>query len=64
MTLTGSLCLVQNMNPSMLQQGPTYLPSEGVVEEVIIKDAVSVSSADGESFTLVDKVGSNQNSLL
>ncbi|KAH3729586.1 hypothetical protein DPMN_055558 [Dreissena polymorpha] len=43
------------MNPSALQQGMTYLPSEGVVEEVVIKDAVSVSSADGESFTLTEK---------
>ncbi|XP_052807484.1 dynein axonemal heavy chain 5-like isoform X7 [Mya arenaria] len=46
----------RNMNPSILQQGPTYLPSEGMVEEVVIKDAVSVSSADGESFVLAEKV--------
>ncbi|WAR07684.1 DYHG-like protein [Mya arenaria] len=25
----------RNMNPSILQQGPTYLPSEGMVEEVV-----------------------------
>lgn len=47
------------MNPSVIQAGPTYLPSEGVVEEVIIKDAVSVSSADGESFNLIEKVWHN-----
>ena len=46
----------QSLNPSSLQQAPTYLPSEGVVEEVTIMDAVSVSSADGESFHLQDKV--------
>ncbi|XP_060567478.1 dynein axonemal heavy chain 5-like [Ruditapes philippinarum] len=45
-----------NMNPSALQQGPTYLPSEGIMEEIVIKDAVSVSSADGESFLLSEKV--------
>ncbi|XP_053397319.1 dynein axonemal heavy chain 5-like isoform X6 [Mercenaria mercenaria] len=45
-----------NMNPSALQQGPTYLPSEGIMEEIVIKDAVSVSSADGESFVLSEKV--------
>lgn len=46
----------QNMNPSALQQGPTYLPSEGIMEEIVIKDAVSVSSADGEAFVLNEKV--------
>ena len=44
------------MNPSGLAHGPVYLPSEGVVEEVVIKDAVSISSSDGESFVLSEKV--------
>ena len=49
--------VLQSVNPSALQHAPTYLPSEGVVEEFTIMDAVSVSSADGESFNLHDKVG-------
>ena len=48
--------IFQSVNPSSLQHAPQYLPSEGVVEEFTIMDAVSVSSADGESFTLQEKV--------
>ena len=51
--------ILQSVNPSSMQHAPTYLPSEGVVEEFTIMDAVAVSSADGESFTLQDKVGLN-----
>ncbi|KAL4232681.1 hypothetical protein ACF0H5_007369 [Mactra antiquata] len=50
------LTQVYSMNPSGLAQGPVYLPSEGVVEEVVIKDAVSISSCDGEAFVLSEKV--------
>jgi len=40
----------------VIQHAPQYLPSEGLFEEVVIKDAVSVSSNDGESFNLIEKV--------
>ncbi|XP_067674368.1 uncharacterized protein [Haliotis asinina] len=45
-----------SLNPSMSQHVPTMLPSEGLVDDVIVMDAVAVQSADGETLTLTDKV--------
>lgn len=49
-------CTLQNTNPSVLNPGMSYLPSEGIVEDIIVMDAVSVSSVDGERLDLQDKV--------
>ncbi|KAJ8314952.1 hypothetical protein KUTeg_007102 [Tegillarca granosa] len=46
----------RSVNPSILQHGPSYLPSEGLVEDVVIRDAVAVSSVDGEIVLLEEKV--------
>ncbi|XP_062608693.1 dynein axonemal heavy chain 5-like, partial [Saccostrea cucullata] len=45
-----------SVNPSAMAHGPAYLPSEGIIKDVIIRDAVSVSSSDGEMVLLHDKV--------
>ncbi|XP_035829673.1 dynein heavy chain 5, axonemal isoform X2 [Aplysia californica] len=45
-----------NINPSVMQHGPTMLPSEGLVDDVIVMDATAVHSADGEVLSLIDKV--------
>ncbi|GFN75495.1 dynein beta chain, ciliary [Plakobranchus ocellatus] len=45
-----------NINPSVLQHAPSMLPSEGLVDDVIVMDATAVHSADGEVLTLLDKV--------
>ncbi|XP_041355189.1 dynein gamma chain, flagellar outer arm-like isoform X3 [Gigantopelta aegis] len=47
---------LHSMNPTLLQNVPTMLPSEGLVDDVIVMDAIAVQSADGESLTLQDKV--------
>lgn len=52
--LTGDV--LQSMNPSVLQHGPSYLPSEGIVEDVILYEATAISSSDGETIALKDKV--------
>ena len=49
------LC-IQNINPSVLQHAPSMLPSEGLVDDIIVMDATAVHSADGEVLTLLDKV--------
>ena len=51
------------MNPASLQNVPTMLPSEGLVDDVIVMDATVVQSADGESLTLQDKVSTFKISL-
>ncbi|XP_059166583.1 dynein axonemal heavy chain 8-like [Physella acuta] len=47
---------VYNINPSVIQHVPSMLPSEGLVDEVIIMDAVAVHSSDGEVLNLTEKV--------
>ncbi|CAL1527205.1 unnamed protein product [Lymnaea stagnalis] len=47
---------VYNINPSVMQHVPSMLPSEGLVDDVIIMDATAVHSADGELLHLLDKV--------
>ncbi|KAL5009692.1 hypothetical protein ScPMuIL_011997 [Solemya velum] len=47
---------VYNTNPSSITHGMSYLPSEGIVEDIVVMDAVSVSSVDGERLELQDKV--------
>jgi len=44
------------VNPSLLQHGPTMLPSEGIVEDKIFHEAVAVSGAEGEILILQEKV--------
>lgn len=39
-----------------MAHGPAYLPSEGIIKDVVIRDAVSVSSSDGEMIFLHEKV--------
>lgn len=47
----------KNMNPQLLQSGPTMLPSEGLVDDVNLMDATAVLSSDGEVLPLLEKVG-------
>lgn len=42
-----------------MAHGPAYLPSEGIIKDVVIRDAVSVSSSDGEMIFLHEKVRLN-----
>ena len=44
------------MNPQLLQAGPSMLPSEGLVDDVIAMDATTVLGSDGEVLPLVEKV--------
>ena len=44
------------MNPQLLQAGPSMLPSEGLVDDVISMDATTVLSSDGEMLPLTEKV--------
>ena len=39
-----------------MQHGPSYLPSEGIIEDMILYDAVAISSSDGETIHLKEKV--------
>jgi hypothetical protein len=39
-----------------MAHGPAYLPSEGIIKDIVIRDAVSVSSSDGEMILLHEKV--------
>ncbi|XP_076466964.1 uncharacterized protein LOC143298129 [Babylonia areolata] len=45
-----------SMNPALLQAGPSMLPSEGLVDDVIAMDATTVLSSDGEVLPLIEKV--------
>ena len=47
---------LQSMNPQLLQAGPSMLPSEGLVDDVIAMDATTVLGSDGEILPLVEKV--------
>ncbi|KAK6187606.1 hypothetical protein SNE40_005595 [Patella caerulea] len=46
----------ESLNPASLQNIPTMLPSEGLVDDVIIMDAKAVHSADGEILILQEEV--------
>ncbi|ESO89151.1 hypothetical protein LOTGIDRAFT_229063 [Lottia gigantea] len=50
------LAQVHSLNPASLQNIPTMLPSEGLVDDVIIMDAKAVHSSDGETLILQDQV--------
>ncbi|OWF37572.1 Dynein heavy chain 5, axonemal [Mizuhopecten yessoensis] len=45
-----------SMNPSTIAHAPAFMPSEGIVEDSVFRDAVAVSSAEGELVLLQDKV--------
>ncbi|XP_070190368.1 uncharacterized protein [Littorina saxatilis] len=45
-----------SMNPALLQAGPSMLPSEGLVDDVLAMDASTVMSSDGEVLPLLEKV--------
>lgn len=40
-----------------MQHGPSYLPSEGIIEDIILYEATAISSSEGETIALKDKVG-------
>lgn len=44
-----------------MQHGPSYLPSEGIIEDIIMYDAVAISSNEGETIALKDKVSTKRN---
>ncbi|XP_052089132.1 uncharacterized protein LOC127725852 isoform X10 [Mytilus californianus] len=46
----------KSLNPSVMQHGPSYLPSEGIIEDVILYEATAISSSEGETIALKDKV--------
>ncbi|XP_055954878.1 dynein axonemal heavy chain 8 [Patella vulgata] len=50
------LAQVHSLNPASLQNIPTMLPSEGLVDDVTVMDAKAVHSADGEILILQDEV--------
>ncbi|XP_052708586.1 uncharacterized protein LOC128183562 isoform X10 [Crassostrea angulata] len=58
--LRGANCSQFSVNPSAMAHGPAYLPSEGIIKDVVIRDAVSVSSSDGEMIFLHEKVCLNE----
>ena len=43
-----------------MQHGPSYLPSEGIIEDIIMYDAVAISSYEGETIALKDKVSTKR----
>ena len=49
-------CSFQSVNPSAMAHGPSYLPSEGIVKDTVMRDAVAVSSSDGEVLVLQERV--------
>lgn len=50
-------CLIlQSTSPSGLQDDSTMLPSEGLVNDMIVMDATAVLSEDGEMLKLAEKV--------
>jgi hypothetical protein len=50
------VCLLQNLNPSTIQHVPQFLQSELYVEDVAVMDAIAVTSVEGETLHLQDKV--------
>ena len=44
------------MNPSQIQHAPSFMPSEGIIEDAVFSEAVGVVSAEGEVVYLQDKV--------
>ncbi|XP_055889445.1 dynein axonemal heavy chain 8-like isoform X4 [Biomphalaria glabrata] len=47
---------VYNINPNVMQHVPSMLPSEGLVDDILMMDATAVLSADGEMLHLANKV--------